>query len=50
MESSDELKAHQRRERDKVGSGKVESLDELQEDIIKKGGKVTSLGWSFQES
>jgi hypothetical protein len=42
MESPDELKAHQRMERDKVGSWKVESLDELQEELI-KGGKGTSL-------
>jgi hypothetical protein len=46
------LKAHQRMERDKgkVGSWKVESPDELQEELIKKGGKGTSLGWSRQES
>jgi hypothetical protein len=35
MELTDELKAHQRRERDKVGSWKVESPDELQEELIK---------------
>jgi hypothetical protein len=44
MESPDELKAHQRVEREKVGSWKVESLDELQEDLIKKGGKGSPLG------
>jgi hypothetical protein len=52
MESPDELKAHQRMEKDKgkVGSGKVESPDELQNELIKKKGKGTSLGWSRQES
>jgi hypothetical protein len=53
MESPDEIKAHQRMERGKegkVGSGKVESPDELQDELIKKGGKGTSLGWSRQES
>jgi hypothetical protein len=53
MNSPDELKAHQKRERGKkgkVGSWKVESPDELQEELIKKGGKGTSLGWSRQES
>jgi hypothetical protein len=38
MESLDEIKAHQRMERGKqgkVGSGKVESLDEIQEELIK---------------
>jgi hypothetical protein len=52
MESPDETNAHQRMERGekgKVGSGKVESPDELQEELI-KGGKGTSLGWSRQES
>jgi hypothetical protein len=33
----------------KVGSWKVESPDELQEELI-KGGKGTSLGWSRQAS
>jgi hypothetical protein len=52
MESPDEIKAHQRMERGKqgkVGSGKVESPDELQEELI-KGGKGTSFGWSRQAS
>jgi hypothetical protein len=52
MESPDEIKAHQRMERGKqgkVGSGKVESPDELQEELI-KGGKGTSFRWSHQES
>jgi hypothetical protein len=52
MESPDELKAHQRMERGKREKwvlGKVESPDELQEELIKKGGKGTSLGWSHQE-
>jgi hypothetical protein len=41
MESLDELKAHQRTEKDKkkVGSGKVESPYELQDELIKKRGK-----------
>jgi hypothetical protein len=41
MESPDELKAHQRMEKDKgkVGFGKVESPYEIQEELIKKGGK-----------
>jgi hypothetical protein len=34
----------------KVGSGKVESPNELQNDIIKEGGKGTSLGCIFQVS
>jgi hypothetical protein len=49
MEFPDETKAHQRMERGekgKVGSRKVESPDELQNELIKKGGKGTSLGWS----
>jgi hypothetical protein len=52
MESPDELKAYQRMENDKgkVGSGKVESPDELQYELIKNGGKGTSLGWSHQAS
>jgi hypothetical protein len=33
----------------KVGSWKVESPDELQEELI-KGGKGTSFRWSHQES
>jgi hypothetical protein len=44
MEFPDEIKAHKRMERDKVGSWKVESPYELQEDLI-KGGKGTSFGW-----
>jgi hypothetical protein len=48
MESPDELKAHQRMERYKVGSWKVESLDELQEYLI-KGGRGTPFKWSRQE-
>jgi hypothetical protein len=49
MESPDELKAHQVMEKDKgrVGSGKVESQHELQNKLIKKGKKGTSIGWSF---
>jgi hypothetical protein len=31
-------------------SGKVESPDELQDELIKEGGKGTSLGWSRQVS
>jgi hypothetical protein len=52
MEFPEELKAYQRMEKDKgkVGSKKVESLDELQEELIKKGGKGMPLGWSLQES
>jgi hypothetical protein len=50
MESPDELKTHQRVERDKVGSGKVESPDELREELIKKGKNGMSLGWSHQVS
>jgi hypothetical protein len=54
MELPDEIKAHQRMEREKkkgkVGSGKVESPDELQDELIKKSGKGTSLGWSRQAS
>jgi hypothetical protein len=53
MESPDEIKAHQRMERAKtgnVGSGKVDSLHEFQNELIKKGGKRTSLGWSHQVS
>ena len=53
MESPDELKAHQRMEKVKEGkldSWKVESLDEFQNELIKKGGKGTSLGWSRQAS
>jgi hypothetical protein len=34
----------------KVVFGKVESLDEIQEEVIKKGGKEMSLGWSHQVS
>ena len=49
MESPDELKAHQRVERDKVGSWKVKSPDEIQEDLI-KGGNGTSFRWSRQTS
>jgi hypothetical protein len=52
MESPDELKAHQRMEKGKqgkVGSWKVESLDEPQEELI-KGGRGTSFKWSRQES
>jgi hypothetical protein len=52
MEFPDEIKAHQRMERGnqgKVGSWKVESPDELQEDLI-KGGRGTSFKWSCQES
>ena len=52
MESPDELKAHQRMEKDKgkVSYGKVESLDEIKDELIKKSGKGTFLGWSCQES
>jgi hypothetical protein len=46
MDSPDELKAHLRRERDKVCSRKVDFLDELQEYLIKEGGKGTPLWWS----
>ena len=45
MESPDEIKAHQRMERDKVGYWKLESLDELQEELI-KGGKGMPFWWS----
>jgi hypothetical protein len=50
MESPYELKAHQRMEKDKekVGSRKVELPDEFQNELIKKGGKGTSLRWSHQ--
>jgi hypothetical protein len=49
MESQDENNAHQRMERGKkVGYGKVESPYELQNELIKKGGKGISLGWSCQ--
>jgi hypothetical protein len=48
MESLNEIKDHQRMERDKVGSWKVESPDDIQEDLI-KGVKGASLGWSRQE-
>jgi hypothetical protein len=48
MESPDEPKAHQRVERDKVGSWKVGSLDELQEELI-ESEKGMSLRWSRQE-
>jgi hypothetical protein len=50
MELPDELKDHQSKERwrqGKVGFGKVESPDELQEEII-KGGKGMSPRWSHQ--
>jgi len=30
--------------------GKVESLDEIQEELIKKAGEGTSFGWSRQAS
>ena len=52
MESPNDLKAHQKMEKDKgkVGSRKVESQDEIQIDLIKKVGKGTSLGWSRQAS
>jgi hypothetical protein len=45
-------KAHQRMEKDKekVGFGKVESLDEIEYELINKGGKGTSLWWSHQAS
>ena len=33
----------------KVGLWKVELPDEIQDKLIKKGGKGTSLGWSLQE-
>jgi len=47
MESPNETNSHQRMEMGKkVGSGKVESPDDLQNELIKKGGKGTSLGWS----
>jgi hypothetical protein len=52
MESSDEVKAHQRMKKGKREMwvlGKVESPDELQEELI-KGGKGTSFRWSHQES
>jgi hypothetical protein len=51
MESQDEIKAHQRMERGKqgkVGSWKVESPDDPQEELI-KGGRGTSFKWSHQE-
>ena len=48
MELPDELKARQRMKKDNVGSWKVESPNELQEDLI-KGGKGMSLGWHRQE-
>jgi hypothetical protein len=53
MESPDETNAHQRMEREKKERWvlwKVESPYELQEELIKKGGKGTSLGWSRQAS
>jgi hypothetical protein len=37
MDSLDELKGYQRVEIDKVSYGKVESPDELQEELIKNG-------------
>jgi hypothetical protein len=52
VESPDELKAHQRMEKGKqgkVGSWKVESLDEPQEELI-KGGKGMSFRWSHQQA
>ena len=49
LESLNELKAHQKVERDKVGYWKVESLDELQEELI-KGGKGASFRWIHQTS
>jgi hypothetical protein len=39
-----------KRDKGKVGSWKVESPDELQEELIKKGGKGTSLGWSRRKA
>ena len=51
MESPDDLKVHQWMERGKqakVGSWRVESLDELQEDPI-KGGSGTSFKWIRHE-
>jgi hypothetical protein len=36
--------------RERKGSGNVESSDEFQDELIKKGGKGTSLGWSHQAS
>jgi hypothetical protein len=48
MESPYEIKAHQRMERGKqgkVGSGKMDSLDEPQGDLI-KGGRGTSFKWN----
>jgi hypothetical protein len=52
MDMPDELKAHQRMEKykGKVGYGKVESPDELQDELIKEKGKGTSLRWSHQAS
>ena len=52
MDFPEELKAYQRMQKDKgkVGSGKVESPDELQDELIKKGGKGTPLGWSRKAS
>jgi hypothetical protein len=32
-----------------VGSWKVESPNEIQEELIKKGGEENSLEWSLQE-
>jgi hypothetical protein len=52
MESPDEIKDHQNMERGKqgkVGFGKVDSPDELQEYLI-KGGNGTSFRWSHYES
>jgi hypothetical protein len=53
MESPDEINTHQRMERGKkrkVGSWKVESPDEFQNELNNKGGKGTFLGWSRQVS
>jgi hypothetical protein len=52
MDSLDEIKAHQRMEKGrqgKVGFGKVESPNELQEELT-KGGKGTSFRWIRQAS
>jgi hypothetical protein len=51
MDFPSELKAHQSMEKDKekVGFGKMESPDDLQNEFIKKGRKGLSLRWSLQE-
>jgi hypothetical protein len=44
------IKGWKGEKRERKGSGKVESPDELQYDLIKKSGNGNSLGWSRQES